>query len=237
MTTEIKDAYIDLLLTSGVLRFGEFTTKSGRASPYFFNTGLFDSGTSLDSVGMLYAKAIQKVYGSSIDNLYGPAYKGIPLAVMAAAHLAKLSGHDISFTFNRKEAKDHGEGGLLVGRLYRGGERVLIVEDVITGGTSFRETLAILKKHPVTVSGIIVGIDRQERGQGELSALQEVEKTACVKAHALVTISDVVTRLYNRRVQGRVWIDDQILMAIRAYLTQYGVGFSLPPVRDPRLEI
>jgi orotate phosphoribosyltransferase len=228
--SDLKSRYIEVLLSSGVLRFGRFTTKSGRPSPYFFNTGLFDSGASLDLVGALYAEAVQVAFGDSVDNLFGPAYKGIPLAVMTAAHLTRRLRRDISFTFNRKEAKDHGEGGMLVGRQYQGGERVLIVEDVITGGTSFRETLTLLRGSPVKLAGILVGIDRQERGQGAVSALREVEETAGVKAHALVTVSDIVERLYNKPCDGKIWIDDGLLGQIRAYLGEYGAGFSLPPL-------
>jgi orotate phosphoribosyltransferase len=225
-----KDRFLEILLSSGVLRFGEFITKSGRQSPYFFNTGLFDSGARLDLVGQLYAESIHAFYGSSIDNLYGPAYKGIPLAVMTASHLTKLSGRDISFTFNRKETKDHGEGGLLVGRQYQGGEKVLIIEDVITGGTSFRETLSLLKKQPVTIVGIIVGIDRQERGTGTQSALDEIEDTTGIKTHSIISVSDIIERLHGRTVQGRIWIDDDCLKKIRSYQQKYGKGVSPPSV-------
>jgi len=217
-----KDAYIDLLLTSGVLRFGDFTTKSGRKSPYFFNTGHFDSGERLGAVAKVYAEVIAAHFGNHVENLYGPAYKGIPLAVMTAYELSRRLGRDVSFTFNRKEAKDHGEGGLLVGRSYVGGERVVVIEDVITGGTSFGESLPLLRRFGVDVVGVIVGVDRQERGQGTRPALVEVSETYGVPATAIVTIRDVVERLHGREVLGKVWIDDTTRSRIDAYLEEYG---------------
>lgn len=219
---DYKRSYIELLLRSGVLRFGEFKTKSGRLSPYFFNMGNLDSGESLGAAADLYATAIVEHFGEGVDNLFGPAYKGIPLAVMTSAALARRIGRDVSFTFNRKEAKDHGEGGLLVGRSYQGGERVVVIEDVVTGGTSFRETLPMLKKHGVDVAGVIVGVDRQERGEGSKAALREVADTYGVKAASIVTITDVVATLYRKSVLGQVWIDDAAKARIDRYLAEYG---------------
>lgn len=217
-----KDRYIELLLSRGVLRFGSYQTKSGRESPYFFNTGCLDSGQSLGATAEIYAEVIAEKFGSEVENLFGPAYKGIPLCVMAADRLARHLGRDISFTFNRKEAKDHGEGGTMVGRQYLGGEKVIVVEDVITGGTSFSETLPLLRKAEVNIIGLIVGIDRQERGQSRKSALQEISDLWGIPAASLVTISDVIARLHNRVVQGRVWIDDQTKERINNYLRRYG---------------
>lgn len=221
MTTR-QDRYIELLLTSGVLRFGAFKTKSGRNSPYFFNTGHFDSGEKLGAAADLYADMIAEHFGSRVDNLFGPAYKGIPLAVMTSFQLSQRLGRDISFTFNRKEAKDHGEGGVLVGRSYQGGEKVVVVEDVITGGTSFNETLPLLKRAGVDVIGVVVGVDRQERGTGTASAFAEVRERYGVKSAALVTVRDVVERLHNREVLGKVWIDDATRDRIESYLREYG---------------
>lgn len=221
-----KERFIELLLTSGVLRFGAFTTKSGRSSPYFFNAGNFDSGERLGAVADLYAELIAERFGDRVDNLFGPAYKGIPLAVMISFQLSRKLGRDISFTFNRKEAKDHGEGGTLVGRAYKGGERVVVVEDVITGGTSFNETLPILKRLGADVLGVTVGVDRQERGNGTLAALAEVRERYGVETTALVTIDDVVERLYMKTILGKVWIDDDIKARISAYRAQYGASIS-----------
>lgn len=197
-------------------------TKSGRRSPYFFNTGNLDSGLSLDAAGDLYASLIADEFGAGVENLFGPAYKGIPLAVTTSIHLAKRLGRDISCTFNRKEAKDHGEGGIFVGRPYRGGEGVVVIEDVITGGTSFNETIPLLQHAGARVLGVVVGVDRQERGTSSVSALQEVCAKYRVKAAALVTMADVVQCLHNKTVLNRVWIDDQIKARIDDYLAVYG---------------
>ncbi|MBM4253090.1 MAG: orotate phosphoribosyltransferase [Deltaproteobacteria bacterium] len=218
----VQDRYIEWLLRSGALRFGEFKTKSGRLSPYFFNTGCFDSGQSLGGITELYAEVIAERFGSKVENLFGPAYKGIPLAVMTSYHLSRNLGRDISYTFNRKEAKDHGEGGTLVGRLYCGGERVVLVEDVVTGGTSFREMRPILESSKVEVVGIVVGVDRQERGTDERAALLQVAEDWRVPTASLVTVSEVVSRLHNREILGRVWIDDVIKARIDDYLATYG---------------
>lgn len=218
----MKKAYIERLLASGVLRFGSFKTKSGRISPFFFNTGHIDSGLTLGAVADSYAALIAERFGGAVDNLYGPAYKGIPLAVMTAERLSRLLGRDISFTFNRKEAKDHGEGGLMVGRQYTGKERVVVVEDVITGGTSIRESLPLLRAQKVEVLGLVVGIDRQERGTTQVSALAEVSAAYDLPAHAIVTLDDVVKTLHNQTVLGKVWIDDAIKAEIDAYRAAYG---------------
>jgi orotate phosphoribosyltransferase len=217
------DPFIELLLTSDVVRFGEFKTKSGRLSPYFFNAGNFDSGERLGKVAELYAKRIAERFGTKVDNLFGPAYKGIPLAVMTAFHLSRLLGRDISFTFNRKEVKDHGEGGNLVGRSYKGGEKVVIVEDVITGGTSINESMPLLQKYGVHVLGVVVGIDRQEKGTGDKAASREVLETWGVPVESLTSVTNIVSHLHNREVLGRVWIDDAMRQKIASYQATYGV--------------
>lgn len=216
------DRFIELLLTSDVLRFGAFKTKSGRLSPYFFNAGNFDSGDRLGRVAELYAERIAERFGSKVDNLFGPAYKGIPLAVMTSFHLSRLLGRDISFTFNRKEAKDHGEGGHLVGRAYHGGEKVVIVEDVITGGTSINESMPLLRAHKVEVLGVVVGVDRQEKGTGEKRASREVFERWGVPLESLTSVEAIVARLHNREVLGRVWIDDEMHNKISVYQAAYG---------------
>ena len=217
----VKDRYIEWLLRSGALRFGEFKTKSGRLSPYFFNTGSFDSGLTLGGVADLYAEVIAEQFGSKVENLFGPAYKGIPLAVMTAFQLSRRLGRDISYTFNRKEAKAHGEGGVLVGRSYIGGEKVVLIEDVITGGTSFRDMRPLLQSFNVEVVGLVVGVDRQERGSSQRSAFVEAAEIWGVPTASLVTVAEVVQRLHGREVLGRVWIDDATKVRIDDYLATY----------------
>jgi orotate phosphoribosyltransferase len=216
-------AFLKLLLSSEVLRFGSFKTKSGRLSPYFFNTGNFKSGLVLSAVASIYADVIIEKIGAQVDNLFGPAYKGIPLAVMTAHELAKKTGKDVTFTFNRKEAKDHGEGGTLVGHAYTGREKVVVIEDVITGGTSFSETLPILKHYGIRPAGLIVGVDRQEKGNsGEGSAYSAIAKTWDTKAVSIVTIQAVIAELHNREFAGKVWIDDTVYKSAQDYLATYG---------------
>lgn len=217
----MKREFVELLLKSGVLNFGTFTTKSGRLSPYFFNTGRFDSGMRLGKVADLYAASIASHFGAKVENLFGPAYKGIPLAVLSADRLAQLYQRDVSFTFNRKEAKDHGEGGNFVGHQYRGGENVVIVEDVLTGGTSLRETELMLRSLKLNILGIFVGIDRQERGSAMLSARQEIEQLFQAPVFNLVNMDDIISILYGQTVLGRVWIDKPIKLAIDEYRQQY----------------
>jgi orotate phosphoribosyltransferase len=216
-----KRRFVELLLESGVLNFGSFLTKSGRRSPYFFNTGKFDSGERLGKVADLYAEALLEHFGSRIDNLFGPAYKGIPLAVLTSDRLAKLYRKDVSFTFNRKETKDHGEGGLLVGHEYKGNEKVVIVEDVLTGGTSLRETESLLRRLDIQVLGIFVGIDRQEKGSGESSARTEIEQLYQAPVFSLVNMDDIVTTLFQQTILGHVWIDDALKVSIDQYREEY----------------
>ncbi len=187
--------FLNFAIDRGVLRFGEFTLKSGRISPYFFNAGLFNSGAALAQLGRYYAAAIA-ASGLEFDVLFGPAYKGIPLVAAVAIALAEPQGRDLPWCFNRKEAKDHGEGGLIVGAPLQG--RVLIVDDVITAGTAIRETMQILEAHRVQPAGVLIALDRQERGQGELSAVQEVERTYGISVASIVTLSDLVAYLAER---------------------------------------
>ncbi|MCB1766294.1 MAG: orotate phosphoribosyltransferase [Candidatus Competibacteraceae bacterium] len=207
--------FLDLAIDRGVLRFGEFTLKSGRISPYFFNAGLFNSGAALARLGRCYAAAINEA-GLEFDVLFGPAYKGIPLVAAVAVALAEQQGRDLLWCFNRKEAKDHGEGGLIVGAPLQG--RVLIVDDVITAGTAIRETMHILAAHGATPAGVIIALDRQERGQGALSAVQEVERDQGISVTCIITLNDLIAYLADRPEYA------QYLEQMRDYRKRYGIA-------------
>lgn len=209
-----KREFLDFAVNIEVLRFGKFTLKSGRTSPYFFNSGLFNSGISLGKLGRYYAQAIESS-DIKYDMIYGPAYKGIPLAAATAIALADHHNRDISYAFNRKEAKDHGEGGTTVGAPLKG--KVLIIDDVISAGTSARESVEVIVAHGAQVAGMVIALDRQERGQGERSAVQEVEKTQNIKVACIITLSDLVEYLEDK--------EDSLgkLDSIRAYRQRYGV--------------
>jgi len=187
-----KTGFIELALRCEVLRFGEFTLKSGRSSPYFFNTGLFNTGYRLARLGHYYARTLLD-NGVSFDMLYGPAYKGIPLVCTVAMALSAETGAEIPYAFNRKEAKDHGEGGSLVGAPLQG--RVLIVDDVITAGISVRESVDIIRQAGAELAGVVITLDRQERGAGDRSAVQEVTGHLGCPVHAIITLDDIITYL------------------------------------------
>ncbi len=206
--------FIRFAIERGVLRFGEFTLKSGRTSPYFFNAGLFNSGGALAKLGQFYAAAIQDS-GIDFDVLFGPAYKGIPLAATTAVALAEQHGRDLPWCFNRKEAKDHGEGGTLVGAPLAG--RVLIVDDVITAGTAIREVMQIIQAQGAQAAGVLIALNRQERGQGELSAIQEVERDFAMPVISIVSLAQVLEYLAEDAELKRH------LPAVEAYRVQYGV--------------
>jgi orotate phosphoribosyltransferase len=205
--------FIRLCRELGVLRFGEFTLKSGRRSPYFFNAGLFNTGRAIGSLGRSYARAAV-ASGVAFDMLFGPAYKGIPLVTATATAMAEHERRDLPFAFNRKEAKDHGEGGTIVGAPLGG--RVLIVDDVITAGTAIRESIDIIRSHGAEPAGVLIALDREERGQGERSAVQEVEATMGVPVIAVLRLRDLMAHL---EATG----DRAILTAVRAYRDRYGV--------------
>lgn len=211
---QYKKEFLEFALEAGVLRFGEFTLKSGRASPYFFNAGLFNTGRHLARLGRFYARAIIDS-GIEFDVLFGPAYKGIPLATATGIALADHHNLDVPWCFNRKEAKDHGEGGSIVGAELSG--RVLIIDDVITAGTAIRESLSIIDAAGARAAGVIIALDRQERGQGERSAIQEVEQDSGLKVTSIVTLAELQEFLADR--PG----DDQSLEAIKVYRERYGV--------------
>ncbi|MER2526634.1 MAG: orotate phosphoribosyltransferase [Candidatus Competibacter denitrificans] len=206
--------FLDFAISRGVLRFGEFTLKSGRASPYFFNAGLFASGAALARLGRYYAAALVDA-GLPFDTLFGPAYKGIPLVSAVAVALADQYGCDLPWCFNRKEAKDHGEGGLIVGAPLQG--RVMIIDDVITAGTAIRETMAILATHKATPAGVLIALDRRERGQGELSAVQETERTYGIPVTSIVNLDDLVAYLAEQPNYA------EYLEKMRDYRAQYGI--------------
>ena len=207
--------FIDFAIRVGVLRFGSFTLKSGRQSPYFFNSGLFNSGASLAQLGRYYARAIV-ASGLEFDMLFGPAYKGIPLAAAVSIALADHHDRDVPYAFNRKEAKDHGEGGTLVGAPVQG--RVLIVDDVISAGTSVRESVALIEAAGATPAGVAIALDRQEKGQAERSAIQEVEQQFGLSVISIVGLAEVLDYL-KEQDQLHEYIE-----AIAAYRARYGVS-------------
>lgn len=220
-----KRELVELMVECDVLRFGEFTTKSGRKTPYFIDTGRFRTGSQLARLARVYARAIDARLGTGFDALFGPAYKGIPLC--AAVAIALYEGHqrDVGYCYNRKEAKDHGEGGSLVGHVLRNGDRVLVVEDVITAGTSVRETLPILRAAAnVQVVGLVVSVDRMERGASGRSALSEVRDEFGLDAFAVVTIDEVLAYLRGRELGGRVVLDEALYARSLAYRADYGAS-------------
>ena len=220
---QYKQEFIEFMVESHVLKFGEFTLKSGRKSPFFMNAGAYVTGSQLRRLGQYYAKAIHEHYGDDFDVLFGPAYKGIPLSVATTIAYSELYGKDIRYCSNRKEVKDHGDTGILLGSQMKDGDRVVIIEDVTTSGKSIEETYPIIKAQGnVEVVGLMVSLNRMERGKGEKSALEEVQELYGFKANAIVTMADVVEHRYNKECQGQVVIDDKIKAAIDAYYEQYG---------------
>jgi orotate phosphoribosyltransferase len=215
---EYQLTFLDLALKRDALRFGSFTLKSGRESPYFFNAGLFSDGEAAAVLGRCYAAAIVHS-GIGFDMLFGPAYKGIPLATATAVALANAHGRSVPYAFNRKEAKDHGEGGRVVGSALAG--RVLIIDDVITAGTAVRDSLAVIRAAGATAVGVALALDRQERGQGALTAVQEVEKDYGLKCVSIVTLADLIAAL-ARPLGGQKRISDEQLTALSAYQARYG---------------
>ena len=211
--------FIDLALSRDALRFGSFTLKSGRQSPYFFNAGMFSDGAAAHLLGRCYAAAIVHS-GVEFDLLFGPAYKGIPLATATAVALAAEYGRNVPYAFNRKLAKDHGEGGNIVGSALQG--RVLIVDDVITAGTAVRESLELIRAAGATPVGVAVALDRQERGSGALSALQEVERGEGLRCVSIITLAELIDAL-SQPADGRVRISAEQLTQLKAYRERYGV--------------
>ncbi|MDO5409693.1 MAG: orotate phosphoribosyltransferase [Lachnospiraceae bacterium] len=221
---QYKQEFIEFMVDCSVLKFGDFVTKSGRKTPFFINTGFYRTGAQLRKLGEYYAKAISATFGTDFDILFGPAYKGIPLSVAASMAMSEHYDTDIKYCSNRKEVKDHGDTGILLGSPIADGDRVVIIEDVTTAGTSIGETLPIIKAQAdAKVLGLVVSVDRMERGKGEKSALQEIKETYGFETTAIVTMADVVEHLYNRPYKGKVIIDDTLKAAIDAYYDIYGV--------------
>lgn len=206
--------FIEFALNKQVLKFGEFTLKSGRKSPYFFNAGLFNTGRDLALLGRFYAEALMDS-GIDFDLLFGPAYKGIPIATTTAVALAEHHERDVPYCFNRKEAKDHGEGGNLVGSALQG--RVMLVDDVITAGTAIRESMDIISAHNATLAGVLISLDRQERGRSDISAIQEVERDYKCKVTAIITLAELIDYLEEKPEMA------DHLAKVRAYRKEYGI--------------
>lgn len=222
---QYKKEFIEFMVDSDVLKFGDFTLKSGRKSPFFMNAGNYVTGTQLMKLGEYYAKAIHDHYGDDFDVLFGPAYKGIPLSVAASIAYAKLYGRDIRYCSNRKEEKDHGDVGILLGSKLKDGDRVVIIEDVTTSGKSIEETFPILKAQGnIQVVGLMVSLNRMEVGAGgNQSALDEIKEKYGFRANAIVTMQEVIEHLHNCPYKGKIIIDDTLKGAIDAYYEQYGV--------------
>lgn len=221
---QYKQEFIEFMVESQVLKFGRFTLKSGRKSPFFMNAGAYVTGSQLRRLGQYYAKAIHDHYGEDFDVLFGPAYKGIPLSVATTIAFSELYGKDIRYCSNRKEEKDHGDAGILLGSPIKDRDRVVIIEDVTTSGKSIEETFPIIKAQgDVTVVGLMVSLNRMERGKGTKSALEEVRELYGFKANAIVSMADVVEHLYNKECMGQIIINDELKAEIDAYYEQYGV--------------
>lgn len=220
---DYKREFIEFMVESKVLKFGEFILKSGRKSPFFMNAGAYVTGSQLRRLGQYYAKAIHDCYGTDFDVLFGPAYKGIPLSVATTIAFSELYDKDIKYCSNRKEEKDHGDAGILLGSPIKDGDRVVIIEDVTTSGKSIEETLPIIKAQGnVEVVGLMVSLNRMERGKSEKSALKEIQELYGFKANAIVSMQEVVEHLYNKECLGQIVIDDNMKAAIDAYYEQYG---------------
>ena len=217
-----KHAFIDFLVSCDALKFGEFELKSGRIAPYFINTGFFDTGKKIKALGEFYARAIQEHFADNFDGIYGPAYKGIPLCISAAQALGDMD-MDKGYVFNRKEAKTYADKSQVVGMPLTSETRLVLVDDVITSGKAIRESLEVLKScGSPTVSGIIISVNRQEKGKSDKNALKEVEENLGIPIHAIVTVSDIRSYLHNREVDGRVVLDDAMVAKMDEYLARYG---------------
>ena len=221
---DYKEEFIEFMVNAGVLKFGEFTLKSGRKSPFFMNAGLYTTGSQLERLGEFYARAIHDRYGLDFDVLFGPAYKGIPLAVATVTAISRLYGKDVRYCCNRKEVKDHGDTGILLGSKLQDGDRVVIVEDVTTSGKSIEETFPIITAQAnIEVKGLMVSLNRMEVGKGgSKCALDEVADLYGFPTAAIVSMAEVTEYLYNQERGGRVIIDDALKAAIDAYYEQYG---------------
>jgi orotate phosphoribosyltransferase len=213
-----KKEFIKFMCEAGVLTFGEFTLKSGRKAPYFINTGNYKTGEHIAKLGEFYAQCI-KENNIEADVFFGPAYKGIPLAVSAAVAVYKNNGQNVNYCFNRKEAKDHGEGGVIVGHKLQNGDKVAVIEDVITAGTAIRETLPVLKAAAdVNVTAVVISVDRMEKGKGEKSAVQEVYDEFGIKVYPIVTVCDIIDAIEDGTIAGKEYLE-----AMKEYRKNYGI--------------
>lgn len=220
---QYKQEFIEFMVESDVLKFGDFTLKSGRKSPFFMNAGAYVTGSQLKRLGEYYAKAIHDNYGDDFDVLFGPAYKGIPLSVATTIAFSELYGKEIRYCSNRKEVKDHGDTGILLGSKIKDGDKVVIIEDVTTSGKSIEETFPIVKAQgDVEIIGLMVSLNRMEKGKGDKCALNEIKELYGMQANAIVTMDEVIEHLYNKPCQGKVVIDDAMKEKIDAYYAQYG---------------
>lgn len=218
-----KEEFIHFMIDCDVLKFGDFVTKSGRNTPFFINTGFYRTGSQLKKLGEYYARAIKDTFGIDFDVLFGPAYKGIPLSVTTSVALSDLYDTDVRYCADRKEAKDHGEGGKLLGGPIGDGDKIVIIEDVTTAGTSIKENYPVIKAQgDVDILGLVVSVDRMERGQGEKAALDEISEVYNMKTTAIVTMEEVVECLYNKPYNGKIYIDDELKKAIDEYYNLYG---------------
>lgn len=220
---QYKKDFIEFMVDCGVLKFGDFVTKSGRKTPFFINTGFYRTGSQLCRLGEYYAKAIENAFGLDFTVLFGPAYKGIPLSVSASMAISSVYGKEIKYCSNRKEVKDHGDTGILLGSPIEDSDKVIIIEDVTTAGTSIRETLPIIKAQAdAQVMGLVVSVDRMERGSGEKSALSEIQDTYGIQTSAIVTMEEVIEHLYNKEYNGRIIINDELKNRIDLYYKEFG---------------
>ena len=220
---QYKSDFIKFMVDCNVLKFGEFILKSGRKSPFFMNAGAYVTGSQLAKLGEFYATAIHEAYGDDFDVLFGPAYKGIPLSTATVIAYSKLYNKEIRYCSNRKEAKDHGDAGILLGSQIKDGDKVVIIEDVTTSGKSIEETFPILKAQGnIEIKGLMVSLNRQEKGKGTKSALEEITDLYGFPAKAIVSMSEVVETLHNKPVDGKIIIDDSIKAAIDEYYKEYG---------------
>jgi len=220
---QYKKDFIEFMVECGVLTFGDFVTKSGRKTPFFVNTGNYKTGSQLKRLGEFYARAIKENFKEDYNIVFGPAYKGIPLSVTTTIALSDMYGIDVKYCSNIKELKYHGDKGILLGSSINDGDKVLIVEDVTTAGTSIYETMPILKSQGnVDVEGLIISVDRMERGKTEKSALTQIREEFGFKTCAIVTMAEVREYLYNKEINGKILIDDEINKRIDAYYEQYG---------------
>lgn len=222
---QYKKDFIDFMVECGVLTFGDFVTKSGRKTPFFINTGNYMKGNQLKKLGEFYAKAINENFGENYNVLFGPAYKGIPLSVTISIALSNIYNIDVNYSSNRKELKDHGDKGIFLGHKPVEGDKVIIVEDVTTAGTSIYETMPILKAQGnVDVVGLIISVDRMEKGKGEKSALVELREKFGLETHAIVTMEEVVSYLYNKEINGKILLNDKIKDRIDEYYKEFGAN-------------